>query len=215
MPAVPVFLNVFREIREVKVLGNVYAQDLGDTNGDVDAAREVAVEVERVKEHRDKNEGSLISVGVSRKRDDCGSDAVRDDHLLEVTPDDPGKAFGDVGLLKLMLSEKCRRQIVISADRTLDHQREKRHEQKKLERVFLRSGLAPVDVDQITAGLERVVGDRGRNDDVKVADLGAFLKEGIDVRDHEIGVLGNAKKTYRDDKSDKKNGPLFGLGLGF
>ena len=215
MPAVPVFLNIFRKIREVKVLGNVYSKDLGDTYGDVDTAREVAVEVERVKEHCYENEGALISVGVGGKCDDRGSDAVRDDHLLEVAPDDPGKALGDVGLLKLVLTEKCGSEVIVSADRTLDHQREERYEQKELERVLLRSGLAPVDVDQVAAGLERVVGDRGRDDDVEVADLGAFLEEGIDVRDNEIGVLGSAKKTESDDKSYEKNCPLLGLGLGF
>ena len=214
MPAVPVFLNVFREVWEVKVLGNVYAEDLGDTYGDIDAAREVAVEVECVKEHRHENECPLKSISVRGKSDDRGSDAVCDHYLLEVAPDDPGKAFGDVIFLKLMLSEKGRRQIVISADRSLDHQRKKAHEQQKLERIFLRLGLAPVDVDKVANGLKRVVRDRGRNDDVKAADLGAFLKEGIDVGNYEIGVLGNAKKTYRDDKSYEKNCPLFGLGLG-
>ena len=192
VPAVPVFLNVFREVWEVKVLGDVDSEDPRDTYGYVDAAREVAVEVECVEQHQDEYEGSPVAIGIGCQCDNDRSEPVGNDHLLEKSPDDPGKSLRDVTFFELMAAEQRRREIVIAADRTLHQKREERDEQKELERVLLRLGLSPVDIDDVTAGLERVIRDRRRNDDVHRLYPRAFLQEGIDIGDNEIRVLCDA-----------------------
>ena len=87
MPTAPVFRNVLGEIGTDEVFGQFDAHCLGKTDGHIDAAGEVAVDLNGI-EHR-QHQKCNASVFLTLQRTDGHGDPVRHHQLLEVTPEHP------------------------------------------------------------------------------------------------------------------------------
>ena len=72
----------------VEVLLEANSHHFGNTDGDVDSAREVSVDLYRVKQDQEKDVNTVIGRGVAKHRLDDDKYAVGDDELFEISPKD-------------------------------------------------------------------------------------------------------------------------------
>ena len=83
MPALPEFRNAFGKIRPVKIIYQPKAQDLGDPDGDVRIAGEIAIDLEREKYRGQNERPARVIVRVVINRVHINGQPVRDDHFFK------------------------------------------------------------------------------------------------------------------------------------
>ena len=108
----------------VEVLLETNSHHLGDTDRDVDAAREVRVDLYRVKQDQEKHVNTVIRRGVAKHRLDNYKYAVGDDELFEISPKDSLQTELERLSRERMRHLKLCGKVSVSRDRTLRKLRE-------------------------------------------------------------------------------------------
>ena len=89
MPSAPIFVDGLREVRTLEVVDQIDAEELRHTAGDINTAREVGVQLERIEQDGEGQRRAGILIVALRGRSD-GIDrhdrSVGDDQLLEEAP---------------------------------------------------------------------------------------------------------------------------------
>ena len=86
MPAAPVFRNVFGKIRPVEVLLYANSKHLRDPDGDIDSARKIRVQLNRIQRHSKQRICACIHGRISDEHADRRKQPVRNDKLFEISP---------------------------------------------------------------------------------------------------------------------------------
>ncbi len=86
VPTVPVLFDVFGKIRPPEVFCDRNAHTLGNTDGDIDTAGKVCVQLKRLIEHAYQNPAAGISAGVVYDYLNCRQESVCNDHFFEKSP---------------------------------------------------------------------------------------------------------------------------------
>ena len=73
----------------MEVLCHSDSHDLGNTDGDIDAAGKVCIQFQGIKEHPRKDVGTLVLVTVADNGIHRCQHSVSDDHFLKIPPQDP------------------------------------------------------------------------------------------------------------------------------
>ena len=225
MPAVPVFLDIPGEVGQIEVFRQPDTHALGDADGDIDAAGEVAVELESIEQHGNEHIsavvihedfaqlcGHLLAV-------DQGQNGyhqpVGDDHLLEIAPQNPHEALGYIPALKAVGFVQGLGQVAVAADGALDHLGEEGDEEGQLEDVILGLLLATVYIDDVAHGLEGVEGDAHGHDHVHQSQLTFAGEEIINIGNDEIGILRHGQDAQIQNQAPQQDVPAQGLHFGF
>ena len=192
MPSAPVLGDILTEERPLEILFDRDPQHLRDTDGDVDAAGKVGIQLQSVEHHDAENERALI---VLRRFDQCiyrRKNTVRDHHFLEIAPYHALQATSDHAAGKDMRCEKFLGKIAVAADRALHQLREKAHEQRVFEEILLGLVPVPVDIDDIAHRLKGIKRNTRRQRDRQKVDPFRYVKcteNAVDVVNGEVGVL--------------------------
>ena len=207
MPPAPVFLERSGEKGPLEILLQSDAQSLGDSDGDVDAPGEVRVQLQGVEEHPHQHIGAVIGIRVPDDGVDPHQHPVRDDHFLEIAPQNALQSKIYRFSVKSVFPIQGFRQIPEPADRPLHQLGKEGHEQGEPERVPLCPDCPPVHVDQIPHRLEGVEGNpqgQRKGQERKPPRPAESPQQPVDVGDGEVGVL-----QHRQDTDVQKDSPQY------
>ena len=154
VPAPPVVLKAQGEDGPFEILREVYAQHLRHAAGDVDAAREVAVELHAVGQRSEGHDRAVPVPHVPEHRVRHDARALGDDELPEIAPHCQLYAVFELVPVEAPLRAQLILKVAEARDRPLYDLREERHEQRVLAEVPLRLHLPPVAVHDIAHGLK-------------------------------------------------------------
>ena len=159
MPAPPVLRQGRGEDGPLEVLRQPDAEQLPRADGHVDAAGEVAVELDAVDQHGEQDHGPAVGGVVGEEIIHQHRGPVGDDHFLEIAPEDALDAAAQVLRVEVIALQQPGGQLVVAADGALDHLGEEGGEQGEFCRIALGGILAPELVDHIAHGLENEKAD--------------------------------------------------------
>ena len=216
MPSLPVFLNVLGKIRPAEVLCHSNSHGLGNTYGNVDAPGKICIQLKCIEHHSYKYKSSLINVRVLDDLIYRHQNAVGNDHLLKISPQDAVKSIGYHLCIKGMFLKKRLGQVVKPADRSLDQLGEKGYKEGQLKQIPLRLAGSSVNVDNISHSLEGVEGNSHWQDQIhkrKFVCAVEGLQDPVDIGDNKIGVFQHRQDSQVKDETDQQPFPLFPLHL--
>ena len=105
MPSAPVFVDALGEVRTLEVVDQIDAEELSHAAGDIDTAREVGVQLERIEQDGEGQRRTGILV-VALRGSGNGVDrhnrSVSDDQLLEEAPQNQLRTVFETGEVKIM-----------------------------------------------------------------------------------------------------------------
>ena len=162
VPPAPEVAQGDGEVGTFEVGRKADAEQLRDAGDQVDAAGEVAVLLQRVKQHGHDDHRAAVRLLPAEHRADQRERAVGDDLLFEEAPEHEQRAALDVCNVEAVRRLQLGGELIKARDRALNQLREEGDEQRKLRRVPLRRVFAVVHVDQIAHRLERVKRDAQR-----------------------------------------------------
>ena len=208
MPAVPEIGDRGGKEGLSEVLVERDAEHLGDADDDVDAAREVRVELGSVEQ--DPHEavaGHLEEIVENRIHIERG--IVGDDDLLEKAPDNAVETALDPGHVKAVLRVELLAEAAHPADRTLHDLGEEGEKEREPEGVPLRLDALPVDIQEIAGRLEGVEGDPEREE--KLHFRNACPEDPVYGAEEEIRVLDDAQhpEIEHQNKRDREGSAGF------
>ncbi len=157
MPAPPIFGDILGEKGSDEVFRQGNTQCLGQTDGDVDAAGEIPVNLDGVEagQHQEGRAGVLRPLQGGHGH----GNPVGHHQLFEVAPEHPLKTEGNLLAVKGMAGSELGGEGIIPGDRSLNQLGEIGDEQSQLGKIPLRGAFAPVHIDDIAHGLEHIEGD--------------------------------------------------------
>ena len=88
VPAAPVIVDRGRQIRLAEVLRKADPQNLCNPSGNIDAARKIRIELQRIQKDRQHRHGAGILLIVAGHKVDVIHNPVGEDHLAQVPPQD-------------------------------------------------------------------------------------------------------------------------------
>lgn len=124
VPVAPEVAEGLREIRTIEVHHQLDAEKLADANRTVRVAGEVAINLERVKDHADEASDRRVKLRILEGEIDIHRQQVGNDHLLEESVDDEPNAFHPLLVLKAARRGELREHLRSSSDRPGDDLRE-------------------------------------------------------------------------------------------
>ncbi len=190
VPAAPELGHASGDVRHVEILWQVVADHLGRTDGHVGIAREVAVNLQAVADHRQPQHASGIKRGLRKDLVNRRGQPVGDDHFLRQPEQKEtgarGQSIGGRSDPPRHLRKKDRR----ADDRAGDELREKRDERGVVHQRPARLDLAPVHVDRVAHRLEGVEADAGgkKNLQRRKAEP-APRQDVVQIPDEEVVIL--------------------------
>ena len=197
VPSLPEFRVRPREERLSEVLRHRDVQDLRHTDDDVHASGKVRIDLNAIVEHAHENDKARVLPVIVKHLGDHDADPLGDDDLLKEAPQNAQKPLAEAGVIPLVLSGELPRQLVVAADRALDHLREIADEQEELEEILICPVLSPADIDQISHALKCVKRNAQRQQQIRHGHLlGAdSAQHVIDILDGEPAVLEHCQNT--------------------
>ena len=207
MPAIPILLCGARGERTVEVFGKSNTHRLGKTDGDIDAARKVAVNLCGIQQNEQKNVCAVELVRLLNERLDADHGGIGYDQLFEVSPHNAEQSCADGLTVKGVLAHQLLLQIAKAADRSLQQLREKGDKKHQFCGISLGSYLFAVDVDEISHRLEGVKGDAKRQKQRRNGQGFGIKcrKNAIDIPYRKGCVFQNCKHTKAKDKSHSQD----------
>ena len=181
MPAPPVVRQGDGEQGAAEILRQLDAEHLGRAPGDVDAAGEIAVELNTVEQHPGKEHGAPVLGVIAEHGSHDDSRPVGDDQFFEIAPHSQLEAVFQVVRVKNVPSGELGAQITEAADGSLDHLGKEGHEQGESGQAFLRRVFPPVAVDDIAHRLEHIEGQPQREHQPQIR-LGQMEQAGGEVQ---------------------------------
>lgn len=124
MPVAPEVAKGLREIRTIEIDHQLDAEKLADANRAVRITREVAVDLERIKDHADKAGDRRVELRILKGEIHVKRQQVGDNHLFEKTVDDELDALQPLLVLKLPRSGELGQHLGSTPDRPCDDLRE-------------------------------------------------------------------------------------------
>ena len=98
-------------------------------------------------------------------------------HLFEQAPQNHLHPLHQIGSAQAMRLIKLLRQLPIAPDRAFDDLRKKSDKQRKPAEMTVRLYFATVDIHHIANGLQRVIGNAQRHNQLQVRHQGAICKQ--------------------------------------
>ena len=165
VPAAPEVLERHGGVRRVEVLWELEPEQEREPDRDVRVAREVGVDLHRVRVDPDQDLERRVLAGRAEDLvDDVGCEVVRDHHLLEQPGRDQVEGAARVDAPRIARDVELRNQLPGPDDRPGHEVREEGEVHRELlERR--RHEVAAVGVDDVADRHERVEGDADREDD--------------------------------------------------
>ena len=165
VPAVPELGQVMGKIRAQEVVRHINAHALGQTSGDVDAATEICVDLNHIEKQAHENGAPCVFCVIAEDLVHQDSRPVRDDEFLEKSPQNQFRSMRQIPVVESMPFVELIRQLIISADRSLDDLREERREKREFGDVPVRFDLVSVQIEDVRCRLEGVERDPQWNQD--------------------------------------------------
>ena len=124
MPSAPVLCQGLCKIWTAEVLRHCDSQHLGNTSGDINAARKISIELQRIDQHCKQGGKTAILCFISQYCILDRSGTVCNDHLFNKAPQDELKSELNVFKLQIMSVIQLPGQIIVNCDRPLYDLRE-------------------------------------------------------------------------------------------
>ena len=188
MPSVPELLQAVAEVRSSEVSRHVYAHQLGNSTGYVNASTEVHIKLDGIAECAENNDPSAVIFPVRKDFTYQQPYPVRDDELLEESPQHQLRAVREVLVSELMTFVKLSRKLVVAGDRSLHYLREERYEQCELREILVCPVFSSVYVYQVGRRLECVERDTQWYKDVSLEQSDA----------QNVEVISEVLEKYQD-----------------
>ena len=166
MPSSPEISQVYGEVRPSEVSCHVYSHAASNASGDVHAAAEVHVQLDRVSEHCQDYRPSGVLIVVDVNLTNQRPDSVGDDQLLEESPQHELSSVRQVLVSEVMSFIQLSRQLIVPRYRSLHDLREERSKESELRKALVRAYFPSVHVEQVSCRLEGVERYSQRNQHV-------------------------------------------------
>ena len=207
VPARPELAEALREVRRVEVDAEVVAQHPGHPDGDVGVAREVAVDLEGVEHHADRDADGRERLGRVEHAVDVERQRVGDDDLLEVPDEDLAEPQQEPAPEERVVPAELREEQAGPDDGPGHELGEERDVGREPEQVPLDLDAPTVQVDRVAQRLERVERDPDREDDRqerRVLREPEKARRPVDAVEEEVEVLEDRQQPQVGHHADRQ-----------
>ena len=156
MPTTPEIRQVCRDVRRVEVRGKTHAEQERRTDRDVRVAREVAIDLHRVRvDAHEHFEAREVLGTIEDAVDQMNRELVRKNHFLHEPERDQKQTFASGLACQRRHRFELRKQITRTNDGTRNQMREERDEEQVTEIASMRGQIAAIHIDHVAHRFER------------------------------------------------------------
>lgn len=156
MPSPPIFGNAPGEKGMAEVFRQLKPQRLAQTEGNIDAAGEVAIDLKAIEKRQNQH-----GIGISQGRNGNGQ-PVGNDQFFKISPEHTLQAKRELPAVEGVGGGELRRKLRIFTDRSLNELGEKAQEKEQFQGIFFGRYGSPVYIRQIADTLKQEKGNTQR-----------------------------------------------------